>query len=91
METFLTNTNIKTKVFWDNDNESGYFYDISCIIILRQNFKIVVEAIGTPKTSRRQNKIMVQPFLLNKFELVYLYEKYLILISRSDRNMRLSG
>jgi hypothetical protein len=85
METFLTN-NMKTKVNWDKNNQSAYFNDYSFCENLRKDFKIVVEAIGTPKTSRRQNKILIKPFILNKYEVFYLYEKYFILILRSDRN-----
>ncbi len=65
----------KYKVKWDENLQTGYSDDYNFIDYIRNNYKIIAEGIGTPKTSRRQNKILIKPFLLNKFEVTYLLEK----------------
>jgi hypothetical protein len=62
---------------WDQDSLSGYTDDYGFVEYLRTTHKIFPEPIGTLKISRRQNKILSNPFVLNKFEVYYLIEKYL--------------
>lgn len=76
MENIINNEIVrKSALKWDDMNHMSYFNDLSFVENIRQNYKIVAEPIGTPKTSRRQNKILTKPFVLDKFETFYLYEK----------------
>ena len=70
----ITYTN-KVTIKWDAISNTGYIYDLLFVESLRNNYKIIAEPIGTPKTSRRQNKILTKPFVLSKFETFYLHEK----------------
>jgi hypothetical protein len=65
----------KFKINWDKKSQTGYSEDYKFIDYIRNHHKIIAEGIGTPKSSRRQNKIFLKPFLLNKFEIAYLLEK----------------
>lgn len=65
----------KFKINWDQKCNTGYSDDYKFIDYIRIFHKIIAEGIGTPKSSRRQNKILLKPFLLNKFEIAYLLEK----------------
>jgi hypothetical protein len=69
--------NEKYKFQWDNVTLNSYTSDYEIVENIRKKFKIIAEGIGTPKTSRRQNKILTKPFIFSKFETVYLYDKYL--------------
>jgi hypothetical protein len=65
----------KFKINWDKKSYTGYSDNYKFIEYIRSFHKIIAEGIGTPKSSRRQNKILLKPFLLNKFEITYLLEK----------------
>jgi hypothetical protein len=60
---------------WDNKSLVAYTDDFNFVEFVRINYKIVAEGTGTPRMSRRQNKILTKPFVLNKYEAFYLYEK----------------
>ncbi len=76
MESNLPLLTAKYKINWDIKSQSGYSNDYEFVDYIRNSFRIVAEGIGTPKTSRRQNKILLKPFILNKYEVFYLYHKY---------------
>ena len=65
----------KHKINWDEKSMTGYFQNYNFAEILRREHNILAEPIGTPKTSRRQNKILTKPFVLSKYEVFYLLEK----------------
>ena len=65
----------KFKINWDEEAMTGYFNNNTFAEQLRKDFFIIAEPIGTPKTSRRQNKILTKPFVLSKYEVFYLLEK----------------
>ena len=39
---------------------------------LLNKYKIIIEPIGTPILSRHQNKILINPFIINLYDLLYL-------------------
>ncbi len=61
---------------WDNNSLTSYSDDYNFVEYIRDKFKIIAEAIGTPKIARKQNKTLIKPFILNKFETFYLLEMY---------------
>ena len=51
---------------------------------MREKYKIVCEPIGTPAISKKQNKLLLGPYMINKYDLFYLYEnKYIIINSKN--------
>ncbi len=63
-------------LFWDNQSLSSYTDDYFFTEYIRKKFMIIAEAIGTPKHSRKQNKTLTKPFIINKIETFYLHEMY---------------
>lgn len=59
----------------DKNTLEGVTDNYILVEYIRNNHKIIAEPIGTPKTARRQNKILTKPFLLTKFEVMYLYSR----------------
>jgi tRNA splicing endonuclease len=70
-----TLTELKIQIYWDNKSLNSFTDDYQVVEILRNDYKVIAEAIGTPRTARRQNKLLTQPFLLNRYDSFYLYEK----------------
>jgi hypothetical protein len=66
----------KFSLRWDKNSMTSYSNDYKFVEIIRKKFNIIAEAIGTPKTARKQNKTLTNPFILNKFETFFLLEKY---------------
>lgn len=67
----------KIKVDWNILSQYAMFTNYNDALLLREKNRIIAEAIGTPFTSRRQNKILTKPFIITQFDTFYLYEKYL--------------
>jgi hypothetical protein len=66
----------KHPVKWDTEANTCFTNDYEFVEKIRKEYRIIAEGIGTPKTSRRQNKILISPFCLNQYDSAYLYEKY---------------
>ena len=66
----------KFSLRWDDKSLISYFEDFEFAELIRKEYKIIAEAIGTPKTARKQNKTLFKPFILNKYETFYLLEMY---------------
>jgi hypothetical protein len=71
------NENFKKKyiIYWDNVGKNGITNDYELIDEIFINFRINSHGIGTAKYARRQNKLSIKPFILNKFDVLYLLEK----------------
>ena len=63
-------------VKWDEKSLTCYFEGFQLAEFIRKEYKIIAEAIGTPKTARKQNKTLFKPFILNKYETFFLLEMY---------------
>jgi hypothetical protein len=66
----------KFSLKWDNQSLTSHFENYDCAEYIRDKHNIIAEAIGTPKTARKQNKTLSKPFILNKNETFYLLEMY---------------
>jgi hypothetical protein len=66
----------KISIYWDNQSLTSYSENYKFTEYIRNKYNIIAEAIGTPKTARKQNKTLTKPFILNKFETFYLLEMY---------------
>lgn len=66
----------KFSLRWDKNSLTSYSNDYKFAEYIRKNYFILAEAIGTPITARKQNKTLIKPFILNKFETFYLIEMY---------------
>lgn len=66
----------KIKLEWDMITKSAIIHDHNIANKFRMEYNIYTEAIGTPITSRRQNKLLSSPFLLDEYSSIYLSEKY---------------
>lgn len=69
---------------WNNNDEIGILNSYEKVKKLRENEKIIAKPIGTSITSRRQNKVLINPFILSKYDLFYLYNKKLINFTNID-------
>jgi hypothetical protein len=67
--------NSKFNLNWNKSSKHSFTDDYTFVEKCREEYKVIVEGIGTFKTSRRQNKVLNRPFLINKFDTCYLYEK----------------
>ena len=63
------------KIIWDHKSKQSLFFSYSSVKQIYEKEKIKVEGLGTPITSRKQNKLLINPFFLNKYETFYLIEK----------------
>ena len=69
---------------WNSKNKMGIINDYALVEEMREKYKIVCEPIGTPAISKKQNKLLIGPYMLNKYDLFYLYEnKYIIINSKN--------
>jgi len=48
-------------------------YNETIFNTLLNKFNIIIESIGTPILSRHQNKILINPFIINLYDLMYLF------------------
>lgn len=64
----------------------GIINDYKLVEEIRNKYKIICEPIGTPAISRRQNKLLIGPYMINKYDLFYLYENKYIFIDSEDIN-----
>ena len=68
------------KIKWNSKNKMGIINDFKIVEEIRKKYKIICEPIGTPAISRRQNKLLIGPYILNKYDSFYLYENKHILL-----------
>ena len=68
------------KIKWSSKNKMGIVNDYKIVEEMRKKYKIICEPIGTPAISSKQNKLLIGPYMLNKYDLFYLYENKYILI-----------
>jgi hypothetical protein len=73
------NLKVKFDVEWDKMGLCGIINDYQIVEKLRKEYKILAEGIGTLQKNSKQNKLLTKPFLLNKYEVMYLLEKYEII------------
>jgi hypothetical protein len=78
---------VKIEIKWDSKCLSGVTEDREFVEKLREDHKIIAGSIGSLKTISKQNKLMTNPFILNKFEVKYLKDKY-IFIKQLKHNQR---
>lgn len=71
----MENISPTVSVKWDPCTEFSITTDVDFVFSIRRTNSILTEPIGTPRISRRQNKVLVKPFLINKYDTCYLYEK----------------
>lgn len=69
---------------WNSKNKMGIINDYALVEEMREKYKIVCEPMGTPAISKKQNKLLIGPYMINKYDLFYLYEnKYIIINSKN--------
>ena len=72
------------KIKWNSKNKMGLINDYKLVEEMRNKYKIICEPIGTPAISSKQNKLLIGPYILNKYDLFFLYEnKYIIIDSEN--------
>ena len=69
------------EIKWNSKIKMGIVKDYNIVEQMRDNYKIVCEPIGTPAISRKQNKLLIGPYMLNKYDLFFLYENKHIIIN----------
>ena len=69
------------EIKWNSKIKMGIVKDYNIVEQIRDNYKIVCEPIGTPAISRKQNKLLIGPYMLNKYDLFFLYENKHIIIN----------
>jgi tRNA-intron lyase len=71
-------------ILWNNNDEIGILNSYDKVKKLRDEHKIICKPFGTSITSRRQNKTLVNPFIISKYDLIYLYNKKLVNFENID-------
>jgi len=61
--------------YWDPISKNTLTNDYELIDKIFYLYRMACYGIGTPKFSRRQNKLLIKPFLLNPYDSLYLYDK----------------
>ena len=70
------------KIKWNSKIKMGIINDYKLVEEIRNNYKIICDPIGTPVISKMQNKLLIGPYMINKYDLFFLYEnKYIIIDS----------
>ena len=69
------------EIKWNSKIKMGIVNDYNIVEQMRDNYKIVCEPIGTPAISRKQNKLLIGPYMINKYDLFFLYENKHIIIN----------
>ena len=72
------------KIKWNSKNKFGIINDYKMVEEIRTKYKIICEPIGTPAISRKQNKLLIGPYILNKYDLFFLYENKFIIIDTEN-------
>ena len=72
------------KIKWNIKIKMGIINDYKLVEEIRNKYKIICDPIGTPAISRRQNKLLIGPYMINKYDLFYLYENKYILIDSDN-------
>lgn len=65
----------KQLLLWDKKSKLFLFSDTNFVKTLREEERIKAEGCGTSTLSRKQNKLLVSPFTINKYEALYLLDK----------------
>ena len=79
--------NSTEELSWDNECNISYTSNYDFIEEIRNKFKIIAEPLGTPRSARKQNKVLIAPFLINKYDSLYLYEKGNYYNNQRDNNL----
>ena len=61
--------------YWDINSKNTLTNDYELIDKSYYLYRLASYGIGTPKFSRRQNKLLIKPFVLNTYDSLYLYDK----------------
>ena len=72
------------KIKWNSKNKMGIINDYKIAEEIRKKYKMICEPIGTPAISSKQNKLLIGPYMLNKYDLFYLYENKHIIIDSNN-------
>ena len=75
---------VMIKIKWNSKNKFGIINDYKMVEEIRTKYKIICEPIGTPAISRKQNKLLIGPYILNKYDLFFLYENKFIIIDTEN-------
>ena len=75
---------VMIKIKWNSKNKFGIINDYKMVEEIRSKYKIICEPIGTPAISRKQNKLLIGPYILNKYDLFFLYENKFIIIDTEN-------
>ena len=75
---------VMIKIKWNSKNKFGIINDYKMVEEIRTKYKIICEPIGTPAISRKQNKLLIGPYILNKYDLFFLYENKFIIIDSEN-------
>ena len=62
------------EIKWNSKIKMGIINDYKLVEQLRENYKIICEPIGSPTISKHQNYLLIGPYMLNKYDLFFLYE-----------------
>ena len=80
----MESTFVIIKIKWNKKIKMGIINDYKLVEDIRNKYKIICNPIGTPAISRRQNKLLVGPYMINQYDLFYLYENKYILIDSDN-------
>lgn len=77
LEILSINSSLNKKYicYWDPKSKNAISNDYEFIDKIFYLFRICSYGFGTPKYSRRQNKLLIKPFVLNCYDTLYLYDK----------------
>ena len=80
----MESTFVLIKIKWNSKIKMGIINDYKLVEDMRKKHKIICESIGTPTISKRQNKLLIGPYMINKYDMFYLYENKHILIDSDN-------
>lgn len=63
---------------WNDACNKAYTNDYTFVEFVRKEYNIIAKGIGTLKKYNKQNKLLTMPFIINKNDTLYLFEKYFI-------------
>ena len=75
---------VMIKIKWNSKNKMGIINDYKIVEEMRKKYKIICEPMGTPAISSKQNKLLIGPYMLNKYDLFFLYENKFIIIDSEN-------
>ena len=76
----------RIEIRYNSKTRQGLLTSYSDVSQLKEKYKIIAEPIGTPITSRKQNKILTSPFVITLYDIIYLYTKEAISINEASIN-----